>query len=112
MNGYATRLAEQLEQNVGPAVVYVAAEMVGAGHVRHHGGGELVLGPSAGNIILAEIFGAAAIPTAISDNVIGALWAKLILNCAYNALSAIARQPYGKLVQAAGVHEVSGIIRS
>jgi 2-dehydropantoate 2-reductase len=40
------------------------------------------------------------------------LWAKLILNCAYNALSAIARQPYGKLVQAAGVHEVSGIIRS
>jgi 2-dehydropantoate 2-reductase len=102
----ATRLAEQLGRNVEPAVVYVAAEMAGAGHVKHHGRGELVLGPSAGNIVLAEIFGAAAIPTAISDNVIGALWAKLILNCAYNALSAIARQPYGKLVQTAGVNEV------
>jgi len=102
----ATRLAEQLGRNVEPAVVYVAAEMAGAGHVKHHGRGELVLGPSAGNILLAEIFGAAEIPTAISDNVIGALWAKLILNCAYNALSAIARQPYGKLVQAAGVNEV------
>ncbi len=33
----------------------------------------------------------------------GALWAKLILNCAYNALSAIAQLPYGRLVQGAGV---------
>jgi 2-dehydropantoate 2-reductase len=102
----ATRLAEQLGRNVEPAVVYVAAEMAAAGHVRHHGRGELVLGPSPGNIELAEMFTAAAVPASISDNVIGALWAKLILNCAYNALSAISRQPYGQLVQAAGVNDV------
>jgi 2-dehydropantoate 2-reductase len=102
----ATRLSEQLGRNVEAAVVYVAAEMVGAGHVRHHGRGELVLGPLHGNIGLAEMFSAAAIPSSISDNVMGALWAKLILNCAYNALSAIARQPYGQLVQAAGVNDV------
>ncbi len=102
----AMRLAEQLGRNIEPAVVYVAAEMAGAGHVRHHGRGELVLERSPGNMLLAEIFGAAGIPTAISDNVIGALWAKLVMNCAYNALSAIARQPYGKLVEATGANEV------
>ena len=30
---------------------------------------------------------AAGVPTDISDNLRGALWAKLITNCAYNALS-------------------------
>jgi 2-dehydropantoate 2-reductase len=42
----------------------------------------------------------------VSANVAGALWAKLILNCAYNALSAITRQPYGRLVQGEGVEAV------
>ena len=42
----------------------------------------------------------------ISDNVAGALWAKLIVNCAYNALSAITQLPYGRLVQSAGVPAV------
>jgi 2-dehydropantoate 2-reductase len=46
------------------------------------------------------------VPTEISDNVRGALWAKLILNCAYNALSALAQLPYGQLVQRAGVTDV------
>ncbi len=102
----ASRLGQQLGRNIEPAVVYVAAEMADMGHVRHHGRGELVLGRSSGNTKLAEIFCAAGIATAVSDNVIGALWAKLVLNCAYNALSAIARQPYGKLVKSAGVNEV------
>ncbi len=45
-------------------------------------------------------------PTEISDNVRGALWLKLILNCAYNAVSAIAQRPYGENVQGEGVWEV------
>ena len=48
----------------------------------------------------------AGVPTEISDNVRGALWVKLILNCAYNALSAVARLPYGQLVQRPGVLDV------
>ena len=40
------------------------------------------------------------------SNVAGALWAKLIVNCAYNALSAITQLPYGKLVQGAAVPAV------
>ena len=40
----AERLATTLGREVIPAVVYVAVEMAGAGHVRHHGRGELVIG--------------------------------------------------------------------
>ena len=36
----------------------------------------------------------------------GALWAKLVINCAYNALSAITQQPYGWLVQQDGASAV------
>jgi 2-dehydropantoate 2-reductase len=46
---------------------------------------------------------AAGVPTELSGNVRGALWAKLILNCAYNALSAITQLPYGRLVKGEGV---------
>jgi 2-dehydropantoate 2-reductase len=102
----AERLRGVLAQEVLPAVVYVATEMAGPGHVRHHGRGELVIGPSARSAALAEVFGAAGVPVQVSDNVAGALWAKLILNCAYNALSAIAQLPYGRLVQGKGIGEV------
>jgi 2-dehydropantoate 2-reductase len=87
-------------------VVYVAVEMAGAGHVLHHGRGELVIGRAEASDALAAAFNAAGVPVEISDNVAGALWAKLIVNCAYNALSAIAQLPYGRLVAGAGIPEV------
>ncbi|NRF65730.1 2-dehydropantoate 2-reductase [Aquincola sp. S2] len=102
----AERLQAVLRRPVLPAVVYVATEMAGAGHVRHNGRGELVIGPSADSAALAAMFGAAGVPVQVSDNVRGALWSKLILNCAYNALSAITQQPYGTLVQGVGVGAV------
>jgi 2-dehydropantoate 2-reductase len=104
----AERLAATLGREVISAVVYVATEMAGPGHVRHHGRGELVIGPSASSAVIAAAFGAAGVPVEVSDNVIGALWAKLIVNCAYNALSAITQLPYGRLVQADGVPTVMG----
>ena len=102
----AERLAATLGREVIPAVVYVAVDMPGAGHVRHHGRGELVIGPSKQSEAIAAAFRAAGVPVEISANVAGALWAKLIVNCAYNALSAITQLPYGKLVQGAGVPAV------
>ncbi|MES2974929.1 MAG: 2-dehydropantoate 2-reductase [Pseudomonadota bacterium] len=93
-------------QQVAAAVVYVATEMAGPGHVRHHGRGELVIEPAAGSEAAARALAAAGIPTEISDNVRGALWAKLIINCAYNAVSAIAQRPYGENVQGAGIRDV------
>lgn len=91
---------------VAAAVVYVATEMAGPGHVRHHGRGELLIAPSPASATVAQQFSAAGIATEVSGNVRGALWAKLVINCAYNALSALAQQPYGRLVQTTGVADV------
>src|SRR6266480_4591513 len=104
----AERLAAVLGRDVVPAVVYVAVEMAGSGHVRHHGRGELVIGRSAASARIAAEFGAAGVPVEVSDNVSGALWAKLVVNCAYNALSAITQLPYGRMVQGDGVPAVMG----
>lgn len=93
---------------VAAAVVYVATEMAAPGHLRHHGRGELVIEPAPGSAGAAQALIEAGVPTEISDNVRGALWAKLILNCAYNALSAVGRIAYGELVQRPGV---SGVMR-
>jgi 2-dehydropantoate 2-reductase len=102
----AERLAATLGREVLPATVYVAVEMAGPGHVRYHGRGELVIGQSAASASIAAAFGAAGVPVEVSDNVSGALWAKLIVNCAYNALSAITQLPYGRLVQGEGIPAV------
>ena len=102
----AERLAATLGREVTPAVVYVAVEMAGPGHVRHHGRGELVIRPSESSKAIVAAFAAAGVPVEISNNVAGALWAKLIVNCAYNALSAITQLPYGRLVQGTGVPTV------
>jgi 2-dehydropantoate 2-reductase len=102
----AERLAAELGREVIPAVVYVATEMAGPGHVRHHGRGELLIGRAKASGAIVALFAKAGIPVEISDNAAGALWAKLIVNCAYNALSAITQLPYGKLVQGAGIPQV------
>ncbi|MDB5896010.1 MAG: 2-dehydropantoate 2-reductase [Rhodoferax sp.] len=100
----ADRLQAALPSNeVAASVVYVATEMAGPGHVQHKGRGELIIGASRSSTALAVMLNAAGVPTEVSGNVRGALWSKLILNCAYNALSAIAQLPYGRVVQGEGV---------
>ncbi len=95
---------------VAAAVVYVATEMAGPGHVKHNGRGELVIEPSTStgfsSEAVAQALMASGVPVEISDNVRGALWAKLILNCAYNAVSAITQMPYGQTVQGVGITDV------
>lgn len=102
----APRLAQAAHHAALAAVVYVGVEMAGPGHVRHHGRGELVLAASPASADLARLFAAAGVPTEVSDNVVGALWSKLILNSAYNAISALSRQPYGQLIRGPGVEAV------
>jgi 2-dehydropantoate 2-reductase len=99
----ADRLRALLAQEVIAAAVYVGVEMAGPGHVRHHGRGELVIARSKASDDIARALIAAGVPTDISDNVRGALWVKLITNCAYNALSAITQLPYGRLVKGEGM---------
>ncbi len=96
------------------AVVYIAAEMSGAGQIKHSGRGDLVIGNSVSNqgaseselAEIAQTFERAGVPCRISQNITLELWTKLIMNCAYNALSALSRARYGRLVADAGSLEV------
>jgi 2-dehydropantoate 2-reductase len=95
----AARLSKVIGRHAIPVVVYVATEMAGPGHVRHHGRGDLAIGPSDSSAAIASLMTAAGLPSEVSDRVFDALWTKLIINCAYNALSAISQLPYGELVR-------------
>ena len=88
-----------------PAVVYVAAAMTAPGRVKHSGRGDLILGDLPGRAEedgrrqaqlerVASLFERAGVPCRVSDNVEGELWAKMIINCAYNAISALGRARY------------------
>lgn len=96
---------------VAAAVVYVAVDMAGPGHVLHKGRGELVLAPARAGTMdsetVAAVLRAAGVPTEVSGALRQALWTKLLINCAYNAISAISQQPYGKTSQAPGIPEVT-----
>ena len=104
-NGIANAacLQERLPVPVLPAAVYVAVEMAGPGQVRHHGRSELIIPDVPAAPKLAALFARAHVPVDVSDNVAGVLWAKLVVNCAFNGLSAIAQQPYGRLFASPGV---------
>jgi 2-dehydropantoate 2-reductase len=87
------------------AVVYVASAMAAPGHVKHSGRGDLVIGDllqtGIGLQRLAELFERAGIPCRVSQNIAADLWTKMIMNCAYNAVSALGRARYGRIVQSA-----------
>jgi len=102
----AQRLASVIGQAVVPVVVYVGSEMAGPGHVRHHGGGDLAIGPSPVRAALAETLRAAGIGVTLADDIDKTLWSKLIINCAYNALSAVAGIAYGPMLQVEGTRQV------
>ena len=100
------RLRPHVHRPSFAAVVYVAAAMAAPGHVRHTGRGDLVIGalppddPAAARPLLERVAGwlqRADVPCVVSDNVEGELWAKLLINCAYNAISALGRARYRRI---------------
>jgi len=88
-----------------PAVVYVAVEMTAPGVVTHTGRGDLIVGHRSGwpreidLAALAAIFEKAEIPCRVSDSIETELWIKMVMNCAYNAISALTRARYGRMVE-------------
>ncbi len=102
----APRLAAVIGHAVIPVVVYVGSEMAGPGHVRHHGGGDLAIGLSAASEALAQTLQAAGIGITIADDIDKTLWSKLIINCAFNALSAVAGISYGPMLEVEGTRNV------
>ena len=102
------RICSQVPNPVVAAVVYVACEMIGAGCVKHHGRGDLVVGAMdvrTGHVLpsraqldeLAALLGRADIPAVISADIEGELWLKFLINCAYNAVSALGRSRYARM---------------
>jgi 2-dehydropantoate 2-reductase len=85
-----------------PAVVYVAVAMTAPGRVKHSGRGDLIVGDLLGTgcdlAPVAAVFTRAGVPCRVSDNIAGDLWTKMIINCAYNAISALGRARYARLV--------------
>jgi 2-dehydropantoate 2-reductase len=85
-----------------PAVVYVACAMTAPGRVKHSGRGDLIIGDLFGSgrdlESVAAVFTNAGVPCRVSDNIAGDLWTKMIINCAYNAISALGRAQYARLV--------------
>lgn len=102
----AQRLRAVTGHSVIPAVVYVGSEMAGPGHVRHHGGGDLVIGASPESEALARTLKAAEIQTTIANDIERTQWIKLITNCAFNALSAVASISYGPMMDVEGTKDV------
>jgi 2-dehydropantoate 2-reductase len=91
------------------SVIYVAVSMSGPGEVRHQGRGDIVIGNLPGQNrdlgSLSRVFIQGGIPCVISPSIEGELWKKLIVNCAYNAISALVRSQYGRIVADPGTRQ-------
>jgi len=102
------RIREHTSNVAIPVLVYAAAEMPAPGTVRHTGGGNLVIGltpdlcgdPSNEGRLrgIVALFTDANVPIKVSDDIDAELWTKLLMNCAYNAVSALGRSAYGRMV--------------
>lgn len=100
-------IAEAIDQVALTAVVWVGAYMNGPGVVRHTGRGDLVLGvtrasadrPDAAVRVqeVAALFECAGVRCPVADDIESALWSKLIVNCAFNAISALGQARYGRM---------------
>lgn len=121
-------LARHLRQPVMPAVVYAATALPEPGLVQHFGGGEIVIGPAgaapnaADNRLqaVAAVFAAAGVAVRLSQGVVTEMWAKLVVNCACNAISALTQTSYAQMatvpavqaLQHAAVHEAVAVARA
>jgi len=115
----APAIARRVSRTVIPAVVYVATAMPEPGTVKHYGRGDLVIGTmratdgamlSARLQDLVDFFATANVPVRISNDVMAELWSKLMVNCAYNAISGLAQAPYGRLAALPAIRELQHAI--
>jgi 2-dehydropantoate 2-reductase len=84
---------------------YVGGVMLGPGHIiSGTRGKQTIIGELDGRLTervraIAAEFNRAGLATTASDNIVGAMWDKLLVNVATGALSGITRMPYGGLYQ-------------
>ena len=124
-NGVANgaTLAASLNQPLAIAAAYIAAALPGPGVVLHAGGRALVMGrlTAAGSAQadplvplseLAAVFTGAGFDVRLTDQPQQALWDKLIVNCACNAISGLAPSAYGAMAALPAIRELQvGLVR-
>ena len=99
------------------AVVYVAAALPEPGHVKHSGRGDWIVGEYAGiapppNGLpsrperVAEMCTAAGVPCRVSENIEADQWTKMLMNCAGNAVTAIAQTSFAHIARNLDTREV------
>jgi len=101
--------AEKIAEITGSSRIIVGitnngATLIEPGHVRHAGSGETVISPFDGEVShrineIAQILTEAGLPTKVSDEVVGLVWDKLMVNVGINALTAILKVPNGYLIE-------------
>jgi 2-dehydropantoate 2-reductase len=100
-----------------PAVVYVAAALPEPGHVKHSGRGEIIAGElpenqhAAGSHPgrperVATLFAGAGVPCRVSPSIEIELWTKMVMNCAGNAVTAIAQTSFAHAARNLQIREV------
>jgi 2-dehydropantoate 2-reductase len=113
--GNVERIRAHADRPVAAGIVYTAANMPGPGHVKHTGGGSIVLGglpawgiDDAKLAAIKQTFDAAGVPIEISPEIELGLWTKLMQNCCYNAVCALTEKPYGEMAAMPEVRELMG----
>jgi 2-dehydropantoate 2-reductase len=116
----AVTLACGLGRPVGIAVAYIAAALPEPGVVQHCGGRALVMGlveagaaerlPRPSLQAWAALFTHAGFAVRLTDQPLQALWDKLIVNCACNAVSGLAAAPYGAMAALPGIRQLQAAL--
>ncbi|HMS06488.1 MAG TPA: 2-dehydropantoate 2-reductase [Burkholderiaceae bacterium] len=104
--GHEDVLAEVVgREKVVAGKTYAGGVMLGPGHIiRGTEGKETCIGELDGQVTeriqrIADVFNAAGLITRISDDIMGTMWEKLLVNVATGALSGITHLSYGDLYQ-------------
>lgn len=87
------------------------ATMLGPGKMRHAGSGKTIIGELDGRRtdrldMIGDLFKAAGLETELSDNVLGLVWDKLMVNVGINALTGITRLQNGELLNYPEIEEL------
>lgn len=103
--------AEVGDNNVIAGTTAHGATMLGPGKMRHAGSGKTIIGELDGKSSsrikeIAAVLNEAGMDTDISDNVLGLVWDKLLVNVGINALTAITKLKNGELLDHPEIEEL------
>ncbi|MBI4474442.1 MAG: ketopantoate reductase family protein [Acidobacteria bacterium] len=93
-----------LGRPVYPSVIYVGVRITAPGVVEHVTRGEITLPEKLAPLV--DVFQSAGILAKTSDNILGMVWNKLLLNASCNALGMIAGCSFGALAASPAAREV------